>query len=178
CVPSEDGDGLEVIYSRGQSTLPPQVLDEAWRTGQAAFGDGWAVLPLLSEARPAALLGVTLDELQELAPDERGFLLALAEVGAQAMDRARLFESEIRARAEAEAAVSAQDEFLSIASHELRTPVAAVKATAQLAQRAIQRGHYDPLRTTAYLEGIARAADPLASLVDRLLRNSPLPTRP
>jgi len=92
------------------------------------------------------------------------------------MDRARLFESEIRARAEAEAAVSAQDEFLSIASHELRTPVAAVKATAQLAQRAIQRGHYDPLRTTAYLEGIARAADRLASLVDDLLDISRLRT--
>jgi PAS domain S-box-containing protein len=42
-------------------------------------------------------------------------------------ERAALLESEHAARAEAEAAVRARDEFLSIASHELRNPVNAVQ---------------------------------------------------
>ena len=54
-------------------------------------------------------------------------------------------------REEAEAAVRAQDEFLSIASHELRTPVASVKATAQLVQRSLRRGTLDPERAEYYL---------------------------
>jgi hypothetical protein len=64
-------DGHIASWNAGAQRLKGYVLDEAWRTGQAAFGDSWAVLPLLSEARPTALLGVTLDDLQELAPDER-----------------------------------------------------------------------------------------------------------
>jgi signal transduction histidine kinase len=42
-------------------------------------------------------------------------------------ERAALLESEQAARAEGEAAVRARDEFLSIASHELRNPVNAVQ---------------------------------------------------
>jgi signal transduction histidine kinase len=43
-----------------------------------------------------------------------------------AIDNARLYESERRARAEAQAANRAKDEFLSTVSHELRTPLQAM----------------------------------------------------
>src|SRR6185503_20119937 len=44
---------------------------------------------------------------------------------------------------ELEQAVRARDEFLSVASHELRTPVAGVKAAAQLLLRLQNRGSLD-----------------------------------
>jgi PAS domain S-box-containing protein len=176
----------------------PHPLAYAWRTGQPLIlsspgqvraGDpqisqfpasspsgAWAAIPLHLDQQVLGVLGVSFDQPRDLDADERGFLLALAEVGAQAMDRARLYESEQRARAEAEAAVRAQDEFLSLASHELRTPVAAVKATAQLAERVTERGHIDPARMVRYLRTIVQAADRLGALVDDLLDVSRLRT--
>jgi PAS domain S-box-containing protein len=136
----------------------------------------WAAVPLVADQRVLGVLGLSFGQPHDYDADERGFLLALAEVGAQAVERARLYESEQLARGEAEAAVRAQDEFLSLASHELRTPVAAVKATAQLAERAIQRGHVEPERMARHLRTIGKAADRLGALVDDLLDVSRLRT--
>jgi signal transduction histidine kinase len=128
------------------------------------------------EGRSLGVLGLAFDTARVPDADERGFLLALAEVGAQAMDRARLYASEQLARTEAEAAVRAQDEFLSVAAHELRTPVAAVKATVQLAERTMARGRLEPERMTAHLQRIGSAADRLAALIEDLLDVSRLRT--
>ena len=136
----------------------------------------WAAVPLRIEERMLGILVLSFAEPRSLDPDERGFLLALGEVGAQAIDRARLYESEQRARAEAEAAVAAQDKFLSIAAHELRTPVATVKAAAQLADRSIARGQLDVARFTRHLATINRSADRLGALLEDLLDVSRLRT--
>jgi PAS domain S-box-containing protein len=200
--PTRDGSALQVSHSRGYTpgevdahqTLSADAaypLAEAWRTGKPIFvqsregapgilasprHDAWAVVPLILHERVVGVLGLSFAKPHAFDEDERGFLLALCEVAAQALDRAEAYDAERRARSEAQAAVQAQDEFLSIASHELRTPVAAVKATAQLAQRSIQRGQFDAARTTRHLETIARAADRLASLVEDLLDVSRLRT--
>ena len=200
--PTADGESLEVVYARGYqpgeveahqvfSSNAPNPLAQAWRTAKPLFvssredapevmassrHSAWAVVPMLLQQRVVGVLGLSFAEPRTFDEEERGFLLALCEGGAQALDRAALYEAEHRARAEAQAAVHAQDEFLSIASHELRTPVAAVKATAQLAQRAIRRGQFDAARTMRHLETIARATDRLASLVDDLLDVSRLRT--
>ena len=55
-------------------------------------------------------------------------------------DRTALLESEQAARAEAESALRARDEFLSIASHELRNPVNAVQLQLAGVLRGIERG--------------------------------------
>jgi signal transduction histidine kinase len=78
--------------------------------------------------------------------------------------------SEKVARAEAEAAVAAREEFLSVAAHELRTPVAGLLGHTQLARRYMAREDavdLDWLR--ARLETIERQVRRLGSLVDLLL---------
>jgi PAS domain S-box-containing protein len=175
----------------------PYTLAEAWRRGEAIFipsrghlaafprleplashstNEAWAAAPLVLDRQVLAVMTMSYDEPHPFDEDDRNLIMAIADVAAQAIGRAELFETERRTRAEAEAAVRAQDEFLSIASHELRTPVAAVKATAQLAQRSMQRGTLDPPRLERHLESIRRAADRLASLVEDLLDVSRLRT--
>ena len=84
-------------------------------------------------------------------------------------ERERLLEAERVARAEAEAAVRARDTFLSVAAHELKTPVTALKGNAQLLLRQQARGTLDPDRLARALRGIDRATDRLVALTDDLL---------
>jgi signal transduction histidine kinase len=176
----------------------PYTLAEVFRTGEPLFissrtdiradhprlaavaacsrYQAWAAVPLMVGRRLLGVMTLSFTEPHEFDIEERGFVAALAEVAAQALDRAQLYIAERRSRNEAEEAVRAQDHFLSIASHELRTPVAAVKAAAQLTQRAIARGTFDLGRFQHNLEIITRASDRLGSLVEDLLDVSRLRT--
>ncbi|HEX5503638.1 MAG TPA: HAMP domain-containing sensor histidine kinase, partial [Thermomicrobiales bacterium] len=73
------------------------------------------------------------------------------------------------ALAAAEAAVRARDEFLSIAAHELRTPVTGLKGAAQLLRQRHERGARDPEQFARLLTVLTASADRLAALVDDLL---------
>ncbi|MDP9365267.1 MAG: ATP-binding protein, partial [Chloroflexota bacterium] len=82
--------------------------------------------------------------------------------------RADLARSE-RERAANQAAVEARDRFLSIAAHELRTPITAVKTAAHLLDRAHSRADANPEREARFVRRIGEAADRLAALTDDLL---------
>jgi PAS domain S-box-containing protein len=84
-------------------------------------------------------------------------------------ERTALLAKEQAARADAEAAVRARDQFLSIAAHELRTPTAGIKGQAQLALRMLRRGTPEPERLERSVHGIEVSADRLAALIDDLL---------
>jgi signal transduction histidine kinase len=78
--------------------------------------------------------------------------------------------AERAARAVAEAAVRARDEFLSIAAHELKTPLTSLRGYAQLAQRRLrQAGPLERARVLPALEAITEQAGTLSQLVGRLL---------
>ncbi|HET9015565.1 MAG TPA: ATP-binding protein [Thermomicrobiaceae bacterium] len=109
-------------------------------------------------------------------PRERRLVDTLSYLAGIAIERRRAeveltltLDRERAARTEAEAAVRARDEFLSIAAHELRTPVAAVKGTAEVTLRAQRRGLLDVARTEKALRTIKQTADRLAALTDDLL---------
>ena len=71
----------------------------------------------------------------------QALLVSVAQHCAQALDRARLYESAQRARAEAENANRLKDEFVSIVSHELRTPLNAMVGWTSMLQNGIARRH-------------------------------------
>lgn len=91
-----------------------------------------ACVPLLLEGRTAGVMVLCFDEPRRFTEDDRFLLLTLARQCAQALDRARLYEAERKARREAQAANRAKDEFLSVVSHEIRTPLNAMLGWAQI----------------------------------------------
>lgn len=92
-------------------------------------------IPLETDSQPIGVLSLSFADPQSFSADERMFLLALAQQCAQAIERARLYEAEQQARTEAESAVRVRDQFLSVASHELKTPLTLLLGNVQLLRR-------------------------------------------
>jgi signal transduction histidine kinase len=86
----------------------------------------------------------------------------LARRCAQAVENARLHQ-------EAHAAIKARERFVSIASHELRTPIARVKGYAEMVLAAHNDGDLDEAMLTRSLKRIDHASDRLTALVRDLL---------
>jgi len=87
----------------------------------------------------------------------------------QMQDSLRL-EIEFRkaAQKEAQAASKRKDEFMSIASHELKTPLASVKAYVQLLDRSLEKDE----RVKGYLDRTLAQINKLNSLIVDLLDTS------
>ncbi len=76
----------------------------------ATVGDAsWAALPLRVRGRPIGALGIGFAGAHRFDEEERGFLEALAHQCAQAIDRARLYETQRELRAQAEDAAETRD---------------------------------------------------------------------
>jgi signal transduction histidine kinase len=79
-------------------------------------------------------------------------------------------EEERRARVGLEAAVRSRDEFLSLASHELKTPLTSLMLQTQLLQRRLERGEaLPPESARRVLDQTARQTQRLARLVNDML---------
>src|ERR1044071_5167911 len=83
-------------------------------------------------------------------------------------DRARLLANEQAARAEAEQANRAKDDFLALISHEFRNPLNTITGWAAL----VSSGQADAPTVTQAMEVIKRSAELLAHLVSDLLDTS------
>lgn len=69
-----------------------------------------------------------------------GFVLDISERKRAEKELARLLTSEHAARQEAEAAVTARDEFVAVVSHDLRNPVTALQSQLQMLHRQVIKG--------------------------------------
>ena len=95
------------------------------------------------------------------ADDER-VVVALAAQASIALQNARLYEAEQRARASAEQTSQEKDHFLAMLGHELRNPLAAVR-------NALSAAQLDPRRVERALAIASHGAEQLNRLVDDLL---------
>jgi signal transduction histidine kinase len=86
-----------------------------------------------------------------------------------ALENAALYQAERQARLEAEKAVQVRETFLSIASHELKTPLTSLLMQAQLLQRRAQRNNLLADRDQRALEVISDQARRLDSMINTLL---------
>ena len=77
--------------------------------------------------------------------------------------------AEQQSRAAAEEALAARDRFLSIASHELKTPIATLQLATESITRAHDAGRLDADRLTTSLHRVSRATQRLRDLVAELL---------
>jgi len=96
----------------------------------------WLVLPLRIDARVMGVLSLSFSRPAEYGPGEQAFFATVAQQCAQAMDRARLYEAEQRARAAADAA-SRRAAFLAEASRLLSASLDVEPTLAAIARAAV-----------------------------------------
>ena len=94
---------------------------------------------------------------------------ALARREQVAQERAELLTQEQAARQEAESAVRVRDEFLSIASHELKSPLTVLLGSAQALQRRVAREGGMSERGLQTLAVIPQQASRLRALIEAML---------
>jgi len=139
-----------------------------WRSASIAADGGYvssATLPLLVEGNAIGVLAFHFTAPLNFDDDYQALLVSVAQHGAQALDRSRLYDSAQRARTDAEAANRLKDEFVSIVSHELRTPLNAILGWTSM----LQRGSLDAATSGRALQSIHDNATRQAKLIDELL---------
>jgi signal transduction histidine kinase len=141
-----------------------QLIEAAVRRGESRLAPMTVTVPLLTRSGNAgAFTWVGSAERAPFLPQDLDLAEHIARRCALAIDNSRLYR-------EARAAVSIRDEFLSVAAHELKTPMTSLRGYAQLLAREFEKGE------VANAERARRAAvtiqvqsDKLARLVSQLL---------
>jgi PAS domain S-box-containing protein len=121
--------------------------------------------PLIVEGRMIGAMGLSFPKPQKFSDDDRAFMLALAQQCAQALERARLYETEQQLRTQAEAANRMKDEFLATVSHELRTPLTAIVGWSNM----LITNKFSQEVTSRAIQTIERNAKAQAQIIEDLL---------
>ena len=121
------------------------------------------VVPLVSRGRVLGALSVANGAAADLfTPDEIALVEELGRRAGSAIDASKLMS-------EATEALRQRDEFLAIASHDMRTPLAAVRGYAQLALRHLNQEPADIAPLNRWLTDIDESANRLTGLVAELM---------
>jgi PAS domain S-box-containing protein len=133
------------------------------------------ILPLRTRRELLGALVIAANDPDRAMTDDK---LPLAEVLAEraslAIENAKLYTEQVDARRKVEDLSRLKDEFLSIASHELRTPVTSIKGYTQLAKTLIREN--DLATSEEYLDIALDQIDRMSRLILELLDVSRIET--
>jgi PAS domain S-box-containing protein len=133
------------------------------------------ILPLRTRREVIGALVIAASDPDRAMTDEK---LPLAELlterASLAIENARLYTEQVEARHKLEDLSRLKDEFLSIASHELRTPVTSIKGYTQLSKMLIKEG--DLATSEEYLDIALDQIDRMSRLILELLDVSRIET--
>ena len=133
------------------------------------------VLPLRTRREMLGALVIAANDPERAMTDDKLPLAeVLAERAALAIENAKLYTEQVEARRKVEDLSRLKDEFLSIASHELRTPVTSIKGYTQLAKMLIKEG--DLNTSEEYLDIALDQIDRMSRLILELLDVSRIET--
>jgi PAS domain S-box-containing protein len=158
------------------SDVPDALLVEAARdaehlqTLRTLVFQSYMCLPMVARGHTLGTITLTTGESgRRYGPAELAFGEDLASRAAIALDNARLYR-------DAQAAVKARDQFLSIASHELKTPLTSLMGYIDLMQRRAGRAGDQNERDQRAMRVIGEQATRLNKLVSALLDLSRIET--
>src|ERR1051326_6171638 len=145
------GEGLiGQVVATGYPSLTSNVgaiaRGEAYKVAMAASATpmqlaSLLILPLRTRREMLGALVIAANDPDRTMTDEKLPLAeVLAERAALAIENSKLYTEQVEARRKVEDLSRLKDEFLSIASHELRTPVTSIKGYTQLAKMLIKEG--------------------------------------
>lgn len=133
------------------------------------------ILPLRTRREMIGALVIAANDPDRAMTDDKLPLAeVLAERAALAIENAKLYTEQVEARRKVEDLSRLKDEFLSIASHELRTPVTSIKGYTQLAKMLIKEN--DLGTSEEYLDIALDQIDRMSRLILELLDVSRIET--
>lgn len=122
-------------------------------------------IPLMLGGLCLGSISLTFKFRKGFSQEERDFIVAIATQCAQALHRSHLYD-------DARKAILARDEFLSIASHELKTPLTPLKLQLQMLARQIKKNDLDsftPEKVIKIIESSDKQMERLSKLIEDLL---------
>jgi signal transduction histidine kinase len=138
-------------------------MREVPRPADMAF----ACLPLQVEGQTIGGLSFTFYKTRSFPADERSFVSLLARECARGIERARLYDQALQA-------VRVRDDFLAVAGHELRTPLAALVLQAETVLW--MADNTPPAEVKERAAAVLKSVGRLVRLVDELLDTSRITT--
>ncbi|HYO53389.1 PAS domain S-box protein [Archangium sp.] len=161
---------VAALEGRTLSVQASKALEQEWpefaRTVQGSRSRTWLSTPLKDGERVVGVLGLSFSSLRRFSVQDRAHLESLCRLCAQALERARLYEEERRAKEEARQRAELEQQYLGVVSHDLRNPLMAISLGARTLQRLERPAPEMVLRTAGR---IATSAATMGRMVSDLL---------
>jgi PAS domain S-box-containing protein len=168
--------GIGHVVRTGQSDLCPDTLEAAWvrpalgvATPECLMELGarsYMCVPLKAHgATIGAMTFVSVTPGRSYRPADLALAEELVRRAGLAVDNARLFRK-------AQEALKARDEFLSMASHDLRSPLTSLRLQLQAVRKEMQQGGNGPRapeKLAVRVESMVRQTDRMLHMMDALL---------
>lgn len=115
--------------------------------------------PIIIESRAIGVIATSSEHRQSYTQEEIDLMGTIATYASESILRTKLLES-------TKNAVAVRDDFISIASHELQTPLTPLKINLQLVQ---QKLSIDDFKLKKHIESSIKQVDKISKLIDDLL---------